>query len=294
MEELTDRWLLDHGTEVEHRYLGSAQGRIHVLDLGHGGRPLLLLPGLSASGASYSSLLAALGRTRRVVAIDRPGTGLSDAIRYRGHPRRPWIEVVEGVADGLDLGSFDLAGHSLGGLAAGAFALEHPDRVNRVVLLSPMGVATSHPLAWMPILIPGMVDVVARLDLIAARRLEHVGGTVRVGPLQAGPYPDRYHRITAARHWRHSDLVNIPRLIRPFGLRSESRLLPELGLLSGRVMVIWGDLDDQLPLEPARRELSAYPGVTLEVVNGAGHLMPFLDPVGTAERITGFIDARRP
>lgn len=276
---------------MRHRYLGSPHGRIHALDLGQSNRPLVFLPGLSASAASYSGLLAALSRTRRVVAIDRPGTGLSDGVRYQGHPRQPWIEVVEAVTEGLGLDRVDLAGHSLGGFAAAAFALAHPDQVSRTVLLSPLGVATRHPLGWAPILVPGMVDVAARLDLIAARRLEHVGGAIHVGPLQAGPYTDPFHRATAARHWRHTDLVNIPRLIGPFRLRRQSRLLPELGLLSGRLLVIWGDQDDQLEPGPALGELAAFPGIALDVVAGAGHLMPFLDPPGTAARIASFLSA---
>jgi pimeloyl-ACP methyl ester carboxylesterase len=88
-----------------------------------------------------------------------------------------------------------------------------------------------------------------------------------------------------------SDLNLVPRLLQPLRLRAESELLPALGLLSGRVLVIWGIEDGQLPLRDAAPQLSYYPGIKLEVLEGAGHLFPATQPETTAGLITDFLAA---
>lgn len=284
------------GVQSQHLYVGTSQGRIHLLVAGDGDRTVMLLPGLGASAGSYPGLIANLSRTCRVIALDLPGTGLSDPIQFAGHPRAAWTELIREVADQLGLATFHLCGHSLGGLAAGAFAVDSPQRVSSLVLLAPVGLAAYPPPIWRAALLPGLADVMFSLDLLLMRRQSARGaadvrGLAR-GPVEVGPDSDGYRFMVTSRFTTGFDLLAFRRLLEPSGFRADSLLLPALGLLSGRVMVVFGDQDVKVPLAPAERQLQNYPGLELRVVSGWNHLFPFVKPFETAELMEGWFGDR--
>src|ERR1700744_930936 len=70
------------GAEVEQAYLDLPQAGVRVRVLSHGsGPPLLLLHGVSLSAAAWAPLFAEL-HGFRLLAVDLPGHGLSDPVRY--------------------------------------------------------------------------------------------------------------------------------------------------------------------------------------------------------------------
>ncbi|MGC1406527.1 MAG: alpha/beta fold hydrolase [Candidatus Dormiibacterota bacterium] len=280
LESALDRRLDAVGLVADHRYVHTPAGRVHVLVGGAGASALVFVPGLGASVGDFPGLLAQLAHRHRVVAVDLPGSGLSDAVAFRGHPVAPWTEAITAVVDQLGIAEFDLVGHSLGGLVAGGFAVANQERVRRLVLLSPLGLRRRIPLQWNLALFPGTMDLLA-----LSRRLT-LAGSARG---DANWSDDPYARLVRRRFGSGSDLVLVSRLFQPLRLRSESELLPALGLLSGRVLVIWGSEDRQLLLRDAAPQLSYYPGIRLEVVPDAGHLFPATQAERTAGLITEFL-----
>src|SRR5579872_509341 len=87
-------------------------GKTHLIEKGSKeAKPLLLLPGMSASATLWYPNADELSRTRRLLALDVPGdAGLSDsgkAPQNRGEYAQWLIEVM----DNLDLAKADVAGH---------------------------------------------------------------------------------------------------------------------------------------------------------------------------------------
>jgi len=290
IESILDQLLAELGSAGVHNYISTRVGRIHALELGASGRPLIFLHGLGASAGSYCGLITALAKDRRVVAIDRPGSGLSDAVSFSGHPRPAWNQAVTEVADSLGIADFDLVGHSLGGLAAGGFAVDNPDRVGRLALLAPVGLSTHLPVGWAVAMLPGAMDLLWALDRRemgrqVARDEPDIRG-VSWGPVKVGQDLVGYRYAVSKRFGRGSDLDTIPRLMKPFRFRPESLLLPGLGLLADRTLVVWGDQDRQVALAPAREQLAAYPQLELTVLSDRDHLFPFEEPRQTAELIS--------
>jgi pimeloyl-ACP methyl ester carboxylesterase len=91
------------------------------------GPPVVLVHGLSGSGAWWQKILPDLEREREVRVLDLPlGIGLEDGVG--------WLtEELEGEAD--------LVGHSMGGLIAARVAADRPALVRRLVLIAPAGLA---------------------------------------------------------------------------------------------------------------------------------------------------------
>jgi len=110
--------------------------RIHYVDRGQG-RPILFIHGLGAQLHQFFGPLFPELDGFRLVAIDRPGSGYS--VRAKGSSGRPTEQarVIAGLIDALKLEKPLVVGHSLGGAVALALALNHPDRVAGLALLSP-------------------------------------------------------------------------------------------------------------------------------------------------------------
>lgn len=99
--------------------------------------PQLLVHGLGGSAVTWIEVIEGLAEHGPVVAVDLPGFGrtpISDAdpLTVQGY-----VTFVLELADALGWSSFTLHGNSMGGLIGTLLAAEHPERVRRLVLVSP-------------------------------------------------------------------------------------------------------------------------------------------------------------
>ena len=134
------------GVPVERHEVSVNGTRLHYLTCGEG-EPLLLVHGRGGAGALFAPILAALAAHRRVIALDLPGWGLSEKPPFTGHTAEDalaiWRGGVLGLLDALSLDRVDLLGHSMGGFTALSVALEHPERVRRLVLVDSGGLGVN-------------------------------------------------------------------------------------------------------------------------------------------------------
>ncbi|MGH2503155.1 MAG: alpha/beta fold hydrolase, partial [Ktedonobacterales bacterium] len=145
-----DALLATVGVAVERGEAPAPGGaRLRYLTCG-AGEPLVLLHGRGSAGAAFAPILAALAGQRRVIALDLPGWGLSEKPVFRGRSPHDaltfWIDGVIALLDHLGLGVVDLLGHSMGGFTALGLALEHPERVGRLLLADAGGLGRNVPL----------------------------------------------------------------------------------------------------------------------------------------------------
>ena len=280
------RLFAELGLEVEARFLDSPAGRIRVLECGSG-EPLLMIHGGNSVAATWAPLWAELQDTYRMVAPDRPGCGLTYRQDYRGVDfRRHAVEFVETVMDRVGLPRAVLVGNSMGGYWSLLFALAHPERVERVVLLGePAGSAPVPGLRHRL----GATPVVNRL-LFATVARPRPDATIFRG-LMADPSRASSALLACAfagsqlpgagRAWRSMlELVAAP-WRRP---RLTYALRDELAGLEVPVLFAWGDRDFA-PVAAGREIARAVPTARFEVVPDAGHLL-WIDQPATAARLT--------
>jgi proline-specific peptidase len=96
------------------------------------GPPLVCHPGGPGFSSRYLADLAGLGETFTLIQLDPRGTGGSD--RASSYATRDYAADLEDTRIHLELERMDLLGHSHGGVAAAAYAAQHPTRVRRLVL----------------------------------------------------------------------------------------------------------------------------------------------------------------
>jgi 4,5:9,10-diseco-3-hydroxy-5,9,17-trioxoandrosta-1(10),2-diene-4-oate hydrolase len=109
-----------------------------------GDLPLVMLHGGGPGASAWSNFGAALPHfagTFRTLLVDQPGFGGSDKPDVVGNYYRHSAGYVVRLLDELGIDRIHLLGNSLGGGTAVRLALEHPDRVGRLVLMGPGGLS---------------------------------------------------------------------------------------------------------------------------------------------------------
>src|SRR5271154_1403118 len=118
-------------------------GPTHVIASGAADAPpLLLLPSFAGTAAVWRLSAEGLSRHFRLYAVDvigQPGKSLANR-PLRNREYAPWLAEV---MDGLGVTRASIVGCSFGAFLALNQALETPDRVERVVLISPAGIFAS-------------------------------------------------------------------------------------------------------------------------------------------------------
>ena len=148
----------------------------NYVDIGSGDRdPVLLVHGLGGQWQNWLENIPRLAQDRRVVAMDLPGFGLTpepeddEKITITRYGR--WVNEV---ADRLGLETVDLVGNSMGGYIAAEVAIQFPERVSQLVLVSAAGISSAETIQA-PILTFGRMaaalaaNTVTRYRYLAAR-----------------------------------------------------------------------------------------------------------------------------
>lgn len=111
------------------------------------GETLVLLHGSGAGvtgWANFGNNLPVLAERFRCIVVDQPGFGESGRAEvYDRNYLRISSDAVVGLLDELGIERAHLLGNSMGGAVATLTALEHRDRVNRLVLMAPGGVGVN-------------------------------------------------------------------------------------------------------------------------------------------------------
>jgi pimeloyl-ACP methyl ester carboxylesterase len=166
--------------------VAAGDASLHVVQLGAHGARVLMLHGLLLCNVAtwYFGVGARLASRHRVVLYDLRGHGRSSR-PATGYDLATMAADL-GAVIGEDPDPVDLVGHSFGGLVALRYALDHPARVRRLVLVeapSPPGAPTEiasflgqDPEAMVEALPPGLRDAVAGGRRQARRLVEHLTG----------------------------------------------------------------------------------------------------------------------
>ncbi|MEM9063408.1 MAG: alpha/beta hydrolase [Pseudomonadota bacterium] len=129
---------------VEHRFppvgdIADISGRkVHVLRDGpRGGVPVVLIHGASGNIRDWTlSIFPRLTTRHDTIAIDRPGFGYSDRLPDYGWRLSDQIAHMRATLGALGVDRYVLAGHSYGGSLAMRWALDHPNEVAGLCLIS--------------------------------------------------------------------------------------------------------------------------------------------------------------
>lgn len=232
------------------------------------GTTLVYLPGIAGHPAD-SPLLDALDDAGwNVVVPQIPGLDGRSGFRPPDD-YLSWLVIVWDSLDATDARPCPVIGASLGGMLAADLAVLRPEAVTALALLAPFGIFDESN--------PGL-DIYA---VPTAERMKHlfakgvpdafVERFAELGP--EGGHMARYLCDTAAAN-----------MLWPLGDRGHAARLHRVACPT---LVLWGELDELLPVSTSARW--AEQGLPVETVPGAGHLLEWDEPDGVAGRLVEFL-----
>lgn len=265
--------------------------RLHYQEAGdEAAPPVILIHGFISSNLIWSPTLLPFARVGfRVIAPDLPGYGYSEKPPDAEYTIASQAETVVGLMDRLGIDKATIVGASYGGAVAATIALEHPERVEKLVLVG----AVSNDEAKKKLLLrisrfPGVGDLVTPLFLgsrwVVRKRMEDMYR--RMGkPINERVVASRHHLLAAA---------NVHRaMIKTARRWSANRIEREASLIRVPTLLVWGDEDTHIPIANAYSLRDEIPNSKLVVFRRCGHLPPAEYPEKFVDVVANFCQARK-
>ena len=242
--------------------------RLRLRDTGPRGAPaVILLHGFCASLDTWEPWARALSERYRVVRFDLPGFGLTGPDPTGDYSDARQMKVLADLMDQLGVARAILVGNSMGGRIAWNFAAAHPDRVSRLVLVSPDGFAS-----------PGFAYDRAGETPLIMQALPYVAPPRSLLKVALSAAYARLDELSETTLDRYRDLLLAPGVRRALVARMSQVILhdpaPTLARIKVPTLLMWGEKDGVIPIGHAADYLRDLPQATLVRLPNLGHV-PF-------------------
>jgi len=225
---------------------------IRYFEVGQG-QPVILLHGLGSVKEIWMANLDALSTKYHVYALDQIGFGHSDKplLEYK---IATFSDFLHGFMQSQKLAKATLVGNSLGGWIAIDFAVQHPDMVEKLVLVDSAGLPFEKP-----------VPVDLNPSTLAGMRavLESVFYNKSL-------VSDQFALQAFTDHVHNNDAYTIQRF--QAGLAQNQFEDSKLASIHAPTLVVWGREDELIPLASGEKLRDGIAGATLVVFDHCGHV----------------------
>ncbi|HVC15778.1 MAG TPA: alpha/beta fold hydrolase [Rhodanobacter sp.] len=242
------------------------------------GPAVMLIHGVGADAASWDEIAAALTAEFRVLRLDLRGHGRSGHIEG-SLSLDDFVQDVIDVLDAAQVTASHVVGFSLGGMIAQGIALQHADRVNRLILLSAVAGRTEEERA----------RVQVRLGILREQGIAAITGAAQ----------ERW--FTAAFIAQHPELVqrrmqqlqqnHAPSYAAAYTVFSTSDLGDRLHAIRAPTLVATGEHDIGSNTRMARFMQAQIPGSSLEILPGLRHSILVEAPALVTRLVRDFLTA---
>jgi len=243
---------------VQDKYATVFGAKLHYLEAGSG-PAVILVHGLGGDASNWAPTIGPLSQKYRVIVPDQIGFGKSDKplINYRVGTL---VDFLDGFYKELKLDRASLVGNSLGGWTVAAFAIAHPEKVDRLVLVDAAGFAVTGDLDPKVLngLNPSTRDAVKQMLPLVFHNTQMFASDAAIDSFFA-------RRVGAG------DGYTIQRFIDSI-IRGEDVLDKKLGSVKAPTLVLWGREDGLTPLAMGERFKKQINGSQLFIIEKCGHV----------------------
>jgi pimeloyl-ACP methyl ester carboxylesterase len=290
---------------LEHRHVEHDGFRMHYVAGGEG-EPILFLHGFPQFWFLWRNQLAALGDSHSVYAPDMRGFNLTDKPQDPDDYRmRHLLRDIKALVEKEDLAPFTLVGHDWGGIVSWAFALKHPELLERLVIID-----GPPPFTWNRDLRessrqreavnymvelskppPGPEEMLAENDFaMLDSMLERIGGVgARLSDSERAAYHEAWSQpgaLTGGLNYYRA--AHMGDQVAGGGVPEEYERKIDAMRLEVPALVIWGENDPALLIGLTRGLEKWIPELRVETIRDAGHWVPYEQPEDVNRLIAEF------
>ena len=274
-----------HGHEVSYRLADDDRTR----------PALLLIHGMAGSSRTWRHVMPDLADDHTVLAPDLIGHGES-AKPVGDYSLGAYASGLRDLLAALDLGPVTVIGSSFGGGVAMQLAYQHPELVDRLVLVGSGGLGREVSWLLRVLTLPGAEYV---MPVLFPRFLRDQGDAVNRALHDRGWHAPHlaemwraYASLTQAEN-RSAFVRTLRAVLDPGGqtVNATDRLYLAAAMPT---MLVWGDEDPIIPVEHAYDTHAAIPGSRLEIFEGGGHFPHLEDPERFVAVVRDFVATTEP
>lgn len=260
--------------------------QVHLRDEGPRNDPqaIVLLHGTSASLHTWDGWADGLKGEHRVIRMDLPGFGLTGPMPDGNYQLTHYVEVLVALLDQLGVKQAVVAGNSFGGGLAWKLAVDHPERVSKLVLVDaagypydPKSVPIGFKVAQISWLRPVMENVLPR-SMIESSVRNVYGDPSRITP----ELIDRYFELTLRAGNRHA-------LGERFRQSPGGQYAAQIPSVKQPTLILWGGQDRLIPPDNAEHFQRDIAGSRMVVFDALGHVPHEEDPATTVAAVKSFL-----
>lgn len=273
---------------MEHKTVTLDGVNVHYVQAGEG-PVVLLVHGVGTSLVAWwrnIQPLADAGFT--VLAPDLPGHGDSDKPKRLSYDPSARAHLVAQFLNALNVDRAHLVGNSAGGLVAALFALEHPKKTDRLVLVASGGLGRR--ISWFLRLIS--LPVVG--EVLYRPRLHSLMGISRKLFYEQPSFPrevlTEMERVRALPGSTRAALSSIRSCIDYRGLREQRLVLDRLHRLTAPLLTVWGENDRLIPASHADSVRETMPQSVVRTIPRCGHWPQMEKADEFNVLVTGFLE----
>jgi pimeloyl-ACP methyl ester carboxylesterase len=256
--------------------------RVHYRDRGQG-PAVVLLHGSNSSLFTWEGWASLLARDHRVVTLDLPGHGLTGPDPRERYSSADMAAFVDRFVTTLGVSRFTLGGNSMGGGVAWRYALLHPEKVERLILVDAAGFPREEPRPF-------------ALRMFSSPVFSHVARWLSPRSVIARSVRDVYgdpSRVTDGLVDLYEDMLlragNREATRRRFATNDQDGLVARLGETHVPTLILWGTRDRWILPKYAERFHTAIPGSQLVMLDGLGHVPMEEDPERSLAPVREFV-----
>ncbi len=264
--------------------------RVRYADYGSGPEePVVFIHGWTSNWQCWLENIPAMAAPgRRVIALDLPGSGLSEMpvekISISGYAR-----TVEALCEHLGLATIVVIGNSMGGFISAELAIAHPSRVERLVLVSAAGISSAS-MRNGPAIAFGRA-----LQIGVGQRWKHS----TKHPVLLRP---RLRHVAVSTVFRHPTRISTDLLYEMMGGMGRDGFYDQLianisydyterlGEIAAPTLVVWGREDGLVPLADAYEYDRIIPDSRLLILEDTGHVPMAERPQAFNEAVLSFVE----
>ncbi|MXO89652.1 alpha/beta fold hydrolase [Pontixanthobacter aquaemixtae] len=263
---------------------------VHLRDEGPKDAPVIvLLHGSNADLHTWEPWVERLSADYRVIRFDQIGHGLTGPAMDGNYALNGFVADIDEIANKLGLEKFVLAGNSMGGWISMGYALEHPERLNGLVLVDASGAPIKREgggnLVYKLAAIPG---VGAAMSALLPRSVVETSLSQSVSNQQivTSDAVDRYWELA---RYPGNRAATRTRFTTPRHVFTEA----EAAAMTVPTLVMWGEEDSLVPYDAAGWYMGHLPNAALANYPGIGHLPMEEAPDMSADDIRKFMENLR-
>jgi pimeloyl-ACP methyl ester carboxylesterase len=242
---------------------------VHLRDEGpRDATVIVLLHGSNDDLHTWDAWSAALKGQYRIVRFDQIGHGLTGPNPTGDYSLAAFESTIELVMAKLGVQKFTLAGNSMGGAIAASYAMNHPDRLNALVLVDAGGAPKANPtpgnIGFKLAALPGVNQLMRWItprSLIEKSLRQSVTNQAFITPAIV----DRYWELLRYPGNRQATIAR-------FAGKRETFDPARLAQLKMPVLVMWGEQDKLINADGARWYARSIPGSKLTLYPSIGHM----------------------